>query len=252
MIYNKFCDYMYYLLLSPLKRVKKAFNQWYLLFTVLGSRMDNARGMIYKASMQTMAATCEEELLPVFAIERKLIRHEGESAENFRKRIVNCAEVYKYGGTDIGIVKTVRSLGYDDVEVVKAKDLTGDISRWAEFYVIININVTSEWHANISALQNSVRDIKQVGAKDNYFFVLGTENQKDAVNENRVDVCVVVCIHLESTPEADIKVVILADIDVPNEIDFKVLTNVWRLDGSHKFDGSMRLNAKVEDYRWGQ
>lgn len=252
MIYDKFCDYMYYLLLSSLKRVKKAFNQWYLLFKVLGKRMDHAKELIYKASMQTMAATCEEELLPVFARERRLVRYEGEGAENFRKRIVNCAEIYKYGGTDAGIVKIVQSLGYEDVEIRKAKDLNSDADRWAEFYVIININVISGWHSNLPALQSCVRGMKQVGAKDNYLFVFHAENQMAAVNENLVDACVVVWINPEGTPDADANAVMLADAGTPNEIDSRVLTNVWRLDGRHKLDGSMRLNAKVEDYIWGQ
>lgn len=252
MIYEKFCDYMYYLLLSPLKKVKKPFNQWYLLFMVLGRRMDDAKDMIYKASMQTMAAACEEELLPVFAKERKLTRYEGESVEDFRKRIVNCAEIYKCGGTDAGIVKTVRSLGYDNVEVAKAKDLTGDIKRWAEFYVIIKINVTSGQHLKLSALQNSVRDIKQAGAKDNYLFVYDAGHPEGGANDNRIDTCMVVCIIVENVPGLDAAVVVLTEVNGTIKADTKVLTNVWHLDGTYKLDGSMRLNAEVEEYRWGQ
>lgn len=252
MIYEKFCEYMYYLLMSPLKKLKKPFNQWYLLFTVLGRRMDTARGMIEKASLQTMATTCEEELLYVFAMERKLTRYEGESAESFRKRIVNCAEIYKYGGTDAGIVKTVQSLGFEKVEVVKAKALMGNSGRWAEFYVIITINVIDGGRINFSALQNGVRAIKQVGAKDNYLFVFETENQNEAIHDNQVNACIVACIHVDHVLEAGAVLVILTEANVQNEIDTKILTNVWHLDGTYKLDGSMRLNAKVEDNRWGQ
>ena len=38
--YDNFKDYMYYLLTSPFKRVKKSINNWYILCEVLGSWFD--------------------------------------------------------------------------------------------------------------------------------------------------------------------------------------------------------------------
>ena len=40
-------DYMYYLLTSPFKRVKKSINNWYILCEVLGSWFDECMNDIY-------------------------------------------------------------------------------------------------------------------------------------------------------------------------------------------------------------
>ena len=45
---EKFADFMYYLLTSPFKRIKKSQNQWYILFQVLGSYMDHAGETLFE------------------------------------------------------------------------------------------------------------------------------------------------------------------------------------------------------------
>lgn len=66
-MFEKFCDYMYYLLTSPFKKIKKSKNQWYKLFKVLGEYFDDGMESIEKAREQTMLATCDVEMLPVHA-----------------------------------------------------------------------------------------------------------------------------------------------------------------------------------------
>lgn len=140
-MFDKFCDYMYYLLTSPFKRVKKSMNQWYILFRVLGRRFDDAMESLYSAREQTMLATCKPEMLPVHAEDRKMARYPGEEDENFRKRIANYPEVLRIGGSNPGVLLAVRTLGYTDVKIVPANKMPNfseeeKWNRWAEFYVV--------------------------------------------------------------------------------------------------------------------
>ena len=164
-MFDKFCDYMYYLLISPFKRVKKSINQWYILFRVLGKRFDDALESLYAAEEQTMLATCESEMLPVHAEDRKMTQYPGEDAENFRTRIANYPEVIRLGGSDPGVLLAVRTLGYDNPELIKANTFKGCTDRWAEFYVVINMGVDDVHPIGIDVLKKEVRKTKQVGAK---------------------------------------------------------------------------------------
>lgn len=174
-MFEKFCDYMYYLLTSPFKRVKKAINQWYILFRVLGSRFDNALVKVIEAREQTMLATCDPVMLQVHANDRNLTRYSGEEDENFRRRIANYTEVCRLGGTNEGVKLAVWSLGYDNVELVPAKEFAMDDERWAEFYLIIELGADETHPVNLEVLKKEVRKSKEVGAKDNYMFYYNLE-----------------------------------------------------------------------------
>ncbi len=62
-MFERFADYMYYLLTAPFKRVRKEINQWYLLFKVLGKRLDEAKEALQRARDETMVATCSPLML---------------------------------------------------------------------------------------------------------------------------------------------------------------------------------------------
>lgn len=199
-MFEKFCDYMYYLLTSPFKKVRKTINQWYILFRVLGKRFDDAMESLYKAQEQTMVATCDPELLQIHADDRKLKRYPGEKDENFRKRIANYPEVCRLGGTDLGVLLAVRSLGYETPELVKANEITGRVyfetdgtwkldgtklleageieDRWAEFYIVINMSVDESHPIATSVLKEHVRKWKYSTAKDNYRFQYRLSSQE--------------------------------------------------------------------------
>lgn len=166
---ERFADYMYYLLLTPFKRVRKEVNQWYLLFKVFGARFDKAKEALLQARDETMVATCSQVMLQEHGRDRGLTRYEGEKLENYRKRIALYEQVCRLGGTNEGIILAVMSLGYDDVAVIPAREVEGNSTHWAEFYVDISMN--DEPHPiPFDVIYKEVRKKKEVGAKDNYLF----------------------------------------------------------------------------------
>lgn len=213
-MFDKFADYMYYLLTSPYKRVKKARNQWYILMKVLGRRFDDAMESIYKAREQTALATCELVMLQLHAADRGIKQYAGESDENFRVRIANYPEILRLGGTDAGVLLAVRTLGYSNVQKKTAVEM-GEPDRWAEFYIIIEMRVDEQHPIDFSILKKQVRKVKQVGAKDNYLFVYRTLNMP-----------------------------FLQGVSILT--DFRMRTyysDGLRLDGSWQLDGSKRLES---------
>lgn len=196
---ENFIEYMWYLLTTPYKKVKKSLNKWYILCRVFGRRFDEAKEDILRARDEGMVATCCHELLPVHGADRRLSRYDGEHPENFRSRIAMYEELCKLGGTNEGILLALRTLGYSSPKLIRANDLMGfkhftldgswcldgrrrlesdDVeNRWAEFYVVVTLPVAEEHPISFRILQKTVRQWKEVGAKDNYLFryILGIQ-----------------------------------------------------------------------------
>lgn len=242
MAYDKFCDYMYYLLTSPFKKVKKSINQWHILFKVLGARFDEAMESLYGAGEQTMVATCAPEMLTVHAGDRGMERHTGESMENFRARIAMYWEACRLGGTNQGILLAIRILGYDDVDVRTAKEFKGDEERWAEFYVLIWMEMSHVFPIPFHILKKEVRTWKEVGAKDNYQFTIGNTEQT-----NRI------CGRFRAVPRIsgsmpqETGICTVFRMETQNNmapgLTVNIKNNLWHLDGKYRLDGTQRLDA---------
>lgn len=215
---EKFADFMYYLLTTPFKRIKKAQNQWYILFKVLGSYMDHAGDVLYEAREQTMLATCDVSMLQSHADDRSITRYPGETDENFRKRIANYTEVCRLGGTNKGMILAVRKLGFDDAEIKTAVELTGDTDRWAEFYVIVHQDIDKEIPIGFDILKSEVRKVKYVTAKDNYIYLFLI----------RI---------INAASELKVKNRSVLKID---NFNYLRLDGTWALDGSQTLDASYR------------
>ena len=170
MAYDSFKEYMYYLLTSPFKKIKKSMNNWYVLCEVLGAWFDECMEDVYRAREEGMIATCDNIMLPVHAADRRMNRNPGESDDNFRKRIAWYIEIKRLGGTDAGVKKAIKALGYENPVLIRAVDLLGDESRWAEFYVLLENDIDFMEPVAFDVLRKTVRQIKYSGAKDNYRF----------------------------------------------------------------------------------
>lgn len=241
-MFDKFCDYMYYLLTSPFKKVKKSLNQWYILFKVLGGRFDDAMEGLYRAGEQTMVATCDPDMLPVHARDRGMKRYDGEETENFRSRIAMYREVCRLGGTRQGVMTAVRAIGYGDAAIKTAREYKGDDERWAEFYVLIRLAAGQEFPIPFHVLKKEVRTWKDVGAKDNYQFIIENTDRTNEIYGTfrpvpRLPVCV--------SEEMGTRMVCHMEIEngLESGLTVNIKNNLWHWDGTHKLDGKQILDA---------
>ena len=240
---ENFIEYMWYLLTTPLKKLKKALNKWYILCRVFGKRFDEARD-------EGMVATCSHEMLPVHGADRRLTRYEGEHPENFRSRIAMYEEICKLGGTNEGVLLAVRTLGYTSPVLVRANDLTGFShftldgswlldgsrtlesdtieNRWAEFYIVIVMDADEEHPISFDIMRKTVRKWKEVGAKDNYFFKYNLSIRQP---------------HTGNFLEVLYKKHLFY-------YDYRKLDGMWKLDGSYMLDAEMTPVGTRIGYRY--
>lgn len=238
---DNFVEYMWYLLTAPLKKMKKSLNKWYILCHVFGRRFDEVKEDILRARDEGMVATCSTEMLPVHGADRGLSRYDGESADDYRSRISMYEEICRLGGTNDGVLLAVRSLGYHSPQIVMANDLVRyrhyilnkafildknhvlepdpEESRWAEFYIVLVMDVDEKHPISFKHLQNTVRMWKEVSAKDNYYMIYCTSVKTVEKSINRMA--------------------------YRNKVYFY---DCLKLDGQWKLDGSQLLNAQITSY----
>lgn len=216
---ENFIEYMWYLLTTPLKKLKKSINKWYILCRVFGKRFDEVKEDILRARDEGMIATCSNEMLEVHGADRQLTRYAGEQPDNYRSRIAMYEEICMLGGTNEGILLAVRTLGYKNPVLMRASEIDGDTDRWAEFYIIVSLSVDEEHPIGFSVLSKTVRKWKEVGAKDNYLFQYVVGNQESYPHEGK-----------------------LAWVSYKK---FLYYYDYKKLDGTWKLDGSNVLNAEI-------
>lgn len=166
-MFEKFRDYLYYLLPSPFKRLKKEKNQWYIFFKVIGDEYDKVQAELEHALDQTSVVTCNVDMLQYYAQDRGMYRYPEEDDEAFRSRIALQDEVEALGGTKAGIILAAKTLGYEDVEHLWYPDI-GYPDKWSQFLLRVGVQNESEHPVNIDVLIKEVRKAKDSTSLDNY------------------------------------------------------------------------------------
>lgn len=126
--FETFGDYMFYLLHAPLKRGRRAANQFSIFFRVLGRRFDACKQVIFRAREESAILTCSNIMLPVHGQDRDMPRLRGETLENYRTRLSMRGVIAEKAGTNEGIRYLAKSFGYENVDILPSDDP----ARWAE------------------------------------------------------------------------------------------------------------------------
>ena len=240
---ENFVEYMWYLLTTPFKKMRKALNQWYIFCRVFGRRFDEVKEDILRARDEGMVATCSQEMLPVHGADRGLTRYEGEDLENFRSRIAMYDELCKLGGTNEGVLLAVKTLGYPSPALVRANEWVPDSGedRWAEFYIVLNMDIDQEYPIGFNILQKAVRKWKEVGAKDNYYFafhIFCLNKMKDVLR-----IVLMAQVQAQMQDQNRIVLPMHTDTEMDSGLRVEIKNNLFYLDGEYKLDGAKPLNT---------
>ncbi|MGN9098652.1 hypothetical protein ACTNAX_16670, partial [Flintibacter porci] len=82
--FETFGAYMFDLLFAPLKRGKRAANQFFIFFKVIGRIFDGMKKDAFRLRDELNVATASPVMLPVHGQDRDMPRLEGESIENYQ------------------------------------------------------------------------------------------------------------------------------------------------------------------------
>ncbi len=156
-----FPEYLYFLLPSALKKNGKKASGWWMLSAVLGRRAQRLKDTILSVREQTMILTCAEALLPVFGQERDMPRLKGETARQYRLRLLQKYKIAEMAGTNEGILTAVKALGHDNVTIEPMHQTDPD--RWAE--ATVWISGTKAVIPNREIIQQEINNQKPASAK---------------------------------------------------------------------------------------
>ena len=173
-MFETFAEYMYSLLSTPFKRVKKSVNQFWIFLKVMALLFDELNNDIYLLREQMSILTCNEALLDVYGEDYDLPRLKGEDIENYRKRLVWKKKTATLGGTRAGILEVLASLGYGESKVFPAIEI--DSKKWAEFYILLKRN-TDTGINDLRILYSEINKVKQASSRPQYMIDGGNQLQ---------------------------------------------------------------------------
>lgn len=152
--FDTFGEYMFDLLFAPLKKVRRAVNQFAIFFQVVGREFDDLKTAIFRVRNEANVASASAVMLPVHGQDRDMPRLEGEDTEGYRTRLMMKGIISEWSGTQEGIRYVLSSLGYkhSSIEPVYQQDP----KRWAEFTVhlgVSDVNAVKNFYAIFSEIQ---------------------------------------------------------------------------------------------------
>lgn len=260
-MFNKFKDYMYYLLHEPIRN-----NQVYILFTVMGNIFDQIKEDIFEIRKQANILTATGRHLDMHGKDRKMPRLKSEDDESYRRRLLMKAEIAARAGTLPGLKLALKSMGYEtEVNPLYLQDT----ERWAEFYVLMEELLEGEEIYDFRIIKETVMDVKQASAKPNYGFRYTIDFENNNLLSTKV-YCIMainfydnIPLYLDGTWYLDGTYILNGSklgvrknsymglkigASVPNEITYSGEVQIdatWYLDGTYMLDGSKKLNGAV-------
>lgn len=147
--FEKFGEYMFDLLFGPLKKGKRAANQFYIFFKVIGRVFDGLKQDAFRVRDETNIASASAVMLPIHGQDRNMPRLAGEDIEAYRTRLAMKGIISEWGGTRQGIRYILAALGYEQSHIESVGP--EDPERWAEFTVDLGVGNS-----------NAVRDVHQI------------------------------------------------------------------------------------------
>lgn len=213
-MFDWFCDYMYSLLYTPLKKTRESVNQFYLFFKVIGRLFDDTKKDIFRLRTESMIASASGIMLSEHGRDRNMPCLKDEPVEGYRLRLMMKAIIAEKAGTVEGLILCLESLELDG-DIIPC--YTIDAARWAEFLVRLRYPMDGPRPVNIAVIQNQIRGVKPASALDNYLLIYYTTYRVKVSCETEI------CFTTQFYPRYN--------------LEFLRLDGTWKLDGTRKLNG---------------
>lgn len=163
--FDNFGEYMFDLLFAPLKKGKRAANQFYIFFKVVGHEFDDVKAAFFRVRDEANVMSASPVMLSVHGQDRDMPRLMGEDMEAYRTRLAMKGIISEWGGTKGGILYALAALGYEHsyIEPVSYQDP----DRWAEFIIFLGGRYPSGVN-DIDVIDAEVRKVKEGSSRPEY------------------------------------------------------------------------------------
>ena len=151
--YDHFGEYMFDLLFAPLKKGKRAVNQFFIFFKVIGRVFDGLKEDALRVRDETNIATASP------------VMRAGESVEGYRTRLAMKGIIAEKGGLKDGILYALAALGYEQSTIEPFA--LQDPERWAEFIVFLKGSQQSGVN-DLNVIDAEVCKVKEGSSKPAY------------------------------------------------------------------------------------
>lgn len=170
--YDTFGEYMFDLLFAPLKKGKRAANQFFIFFKVIGRVFDGLKKDALRVRDETNIATASSVMLPIHGQDRNMSRLAGESVEGYRTRLAMKGIIAEKGGLKDGILYALAALGYEQSTIEPIALQAPE--RWAEFIVFLGRG-NSYAVRELFTIYQEIQRVKEGSSKLAYFVCNGNE-----------------------------------------------------------------------------
>lgn len=160
--YDHFGEYMFDLLFAPLKKGKRAVNQFFIFFKVIGHVFDGLKEDALRVRDETNIATASPVMLPVHGQDRNMPRLTGESVEGYRTRLAMKGIVAEKSGLKEGMLYALAALGYEESTIEPL--VFQDPDRWAEFAVHLGVGNKNAVKDH-RAIFDEIQKVKEASSK---------------------------------------------------------------------------------------
>lgn len=164
-MFEKFGEYMYYLLNTPLKKGKKNSNQLYIFLKVIGKLFDDTKKDILKVRDESMVISASPIMLPVHGQDIQMDRLKNEDVEAYRTRLSMKAIVAEKAGSEEGILLALAALGYEKSYIEPM--WKQEAERWAEFVIYLQGKNQSSVN-DLRVIDIEIMKVKQASSKPSY------------------------------------------------------------------------------------
>lgn len=164
-MFEKFGDYMFYLLNAPLKKGRKKSNQLYIFMKVIGKLFDDTKKDIFRVRDESMVISASPVMLPVHGQDRQMSRLKNEDIEAYRTRLSMKAIIAEKAGSEEGILLALAALGYEQSYIEPM--WKQDVELWAEYIIFLRGKNLSGVN-NLNIIDSEVMKVKQASGLPHY------------------------------------------------------------------------------------
>ena len=164
-MFKTFGEYMYTLLFSPLRRGRQSLNQFYIFFKVMGRSFDQCKEALLQVREEASVLTCSDAMLPVHGADRDMLRLQGETVDNYRRRLAMKGAISEMAGLNSGIRYLAQAFGYDEVNIEPGEKP----DHWAEATVwFIGGNIVLDDRTLLLQELNKIKPARTLAKEQRY------------------------------------------------------------------------------------